>query len=280
MIYIGYQLKYPNYNQMDIELQKQIGKGQFGIVYLGYRKGDDTPLAIKVIDKTQFTIRRLLNAIREYTVLRHLDCIHKNILCVKDIMETESQIMIISEYIPGGITLARYVVKMDTLEEQLIALDILYQLADGLEYMHQHNVIHRDIKPANIMMKGHIPIYIDFDLACFEDDNEKYRCVGKAGTPNYMAPEVWMKEVHDWNAVDIYSLGATAFYMYNGHKTPYPLMSPDELELQVLTTDPRRSDSGILALDDLIMKMMSRDPEDRPSASQIKSTVQEIIKAL
>lgn len=264
----------------DIVLRHQIGKGAFGTVYLGYRKNAPAiPLAVKIINKASLTKSNYQRTERELNILQRLDCVHKNILCVDERIETDTQIMIISEYIPGGISLRQYVVKMKTPEEKLISLDILYQLVDGLGYMHEHDVVHRDIKPANIMMKGHIPIYIDYDLACVED-SDIYKCSGQVGTPNYMAPEVWQKKVHNWEATDIYSLGVTAFYMFNNHQTPYRASSIEELEHQVLNFPPDRSRSEIPALNDLIMKMMTRNPVDRPTTKEIKTHIRAIMKGV
>ena len=185
--------------------------------------------------------------------------------------------MMLSEYIPGE-SLAIYRASLDSKQEILRSLDLVYQLVDGLEYIHQKNIVHRDIKPENIMIHNPIPVYIDFDLACFYD-----MCGdGKIGTPYYMAPEVWLAAVNDWKMADVYSLGATLFYVFNNHKRPYNIRDMERLEQAIVSPiiPSPESHSGFEPLDKLIQTMIEKLPGDRPHLSSVKETVQMMIKSV
>jgi serine/threonine protein kinase len=261
-----------------ITLSKKLGQGQFGTVYLGYRPHDPKFYAVKVIDKAKInTLTNKRRLEKEIEIPKYLDCKNKNIFCLRDVIETPDKVYILSEYIPGSKDLEHYKVNFNTLEGQLLALDIFYQLASGLEYMHEMDVVHRDIKPSNIIMKGHVPIYIDFDLSCVFGD-PKFKCRGQSGSPYYLAPEVWNDTSHDWFKVDIFALGVTMYEFFNDGQFPYPAEEKEELEEKVLHGKPIPSNSGDKRLDDIIMSMLSKDFESRPSAEMLKIEIAGLIQ--
>lgn len=263
----------------NVNLVRILGKGSFGAVYLGYRQGDPTPYAVKVIDRT-----KLLEPVnkkrirREIEIPKLLGC-HKNIVCIKNVIWTPTEVMIFSRYVPNAISLEEYVLKLGTKADTLVALDLVYQLVDGLEYMHRLNVVHRDIKPSNIIMKGHIPMYIDFDLGCVEGTKE-LSCNGTPGTPFYAAPEVLMGQIENWFATDIYSLGVTLFYTFNGHSLPFMAPTIEELVQTMQNMLPPLSESGIKIIDDTIGQMLSFNWRDRPALATIKTEIAGAMRAL
>jgi serine/threonine protein kinase len=271
----------------NIKLDKELGKGSFGNVYLGtYGKSKD-PVAIKVIQKSKYKKPVLsIKVKRELIPFNILECENKNIICVRDVYENDNSVYIISDYIEGK-TLWKYDWSDD--DELIIRISIFKQLVDALIFMHNKQVYHRDIKPHNIILRNdHIPVYIDFDNACYIGE-KNISCKGHPGTPNFQPPELFeRREQIDWDKVDIYSLGATMFYMFNNNKTPYEnriLESTPEvpgkfkalvqLELDVKNGPPRFSDSGSGIIDDIIDRMLRRDPQARPSLESIKYELDE-----
>ena len=206
--------------------------------------------------------------------------------------------MYVTEYITGG-----ELVHKNYPKDNLGKLDIAYQLADGLDYMHQRDIAHRDIKPANILLRGPVPVYIDFGLACIDlpstaPEKEcqgiygKYRCGdARAGSPNFMAPEMIIGQAGD-NILksDIYSLGILFYKLFNNDKLPYKKnlpykrnLPPAEIYKNLMATsqvkkDLKSSASGIPELDKLIDRMLSAKPEDRPTAAEIRAELSRIIK--
>ena len=250
-----------------------LGEGSFGRVLLG-KDEDGKYVAIKEVRGYG---RRKDQLDREIGIGRHLGCDHKNIACFMDIAVVgASAILVITEYINGT--------DMENLktrfqDDMLGYLDIAQQLVDGLKFMHEKDVAHRDIKPANIILRGHTPIYIDFDMSCIRG-SEKIPCKGFTGTPYYLSPENWkIDKSIDHFLSDIYSLGVTFYYIFNNGKLPFIGSELRELKRNVLYKKPIPSDTGIPELDDLIMKMISKNSLERPSLQQINSELSELIKS-
>ncbi len=271
----------------DIKLDRQIGKGSFGIVFIGTYEDSKEPVAIKVINKNIIPYNILVIKIkRELIPKTILKCQNKNIICVRDLYENETSFYIISNYIPG-LSLSKY-----NLRNKLIGINIFYQLVTGLIFMHANNVYHRDIKPQNIIItvNGNVPIYIDFDSSCVKN-GKILECIGRPRTPNYQAPELWDKESKiDWEKADIYSLGATMFYLFNDRQTPYENRyskdaskdqqnkeTIDNLKFDIYTQQlpPRPSNSGENIIDNLVNIMLSRDPNKRIPLLKIKKELEE-----
>lgn len=266
----------------DYELGEELGHGAFGTVYKGLKKSTGQLVVIKRILKSKLKNRtQILRAVKDAVIPRLLGCEHKNIVCVIGAVEDERQVLIISEYIANVKPLTKYVPDLSTREGLLEFLDVLQQLADGLAYMHGKGVSHGDIKLANILIKGAIPFYIDFDLACvFEGPSmKKYPCKKhRYGTPNYMAPEAVNREERDARQVDIYALGVVFYKLLTNH-FPITRTTIEEMYLAIPTEPVQEFRSGIPPLDDLVIAMLDKRPK-RPTAEQVRDTLNELIKAL
>jgi serine/threonine protein kinase len=96
-------------------------------------------------------------------------------------------------------------------------------VAEALDYAHSHNVLHRDVKPANLLQMGSHVLLSDFSIASLIDADSSHLSVGWAGSPGYMAPEVW--GLHPGRYSDQYALAVTCFYLLTGN---YPLRKKGE----------------------------------------------------
>lgn len=267
------------------KIETLLGSGQFGIVYMGINLDTNERVVIKVIDKSKLTtISQRNKIIRDVEIPRMLKC-HKNIICILDTLETDQNYLIISEFVAQSRplnTLQLTKMNLDDIDTRIKIVDMMWQLADALEYMHFLGVAHRDLKTQNIILKGgFIPMIIDFDLACIpKSKDEIYHCKGVAGSPLYYSPEKWRMTNVDEFTSDVYALGIIFYFLANKKLMPYDADSIDLLKMQVLSKKPRPSASGIDLLDTLIMSMISKYQEDRPQLMEIKYILAKLLKEL
>ncbi|QGR53910.1 serine/threonine protein kinase [Moumouvirus maliensis] len=149
---------------------------------------------------------------------------------------------------------------------------LVYDIACVIKEIHESNVVHRDIKPQNILMHEDKIYVIDFDLSC-SLENEKFSIQNTcAGTPFYMAPELWKRgeKILDYKMTDIYSFGITIYYIFNKKKLPYKKkLSQGQLEHAIFNKEARKSNCGNKLVDNFIMKIIDNDPKNRPSIDEI-----------
>ena len=199
------------------EIERELGKGAMGAVYLGKDKKIARTVAIKTMALSQeFEDDELLEVkqrfFREAETAGRLD--HPNIVTIFDAGEEHDLAYIAMEFLKGS-DLNKYI-KADTKLPIKQVLSIIQRSADGIDYAHQHNVVHRDIKPANIMWdpKTDSCKITDFGIAHITDSS-KTKTGMVLGTPSYMSPEQLAgKKVTGQS--DIFSLGVMLFQMVTG----------------------------------------------------------------
>ena len=144
---------------------------------------------------------------------------------------------------------------------------ILIDMAEGLEHMHDNGFMHLDFKPENVLVTRNANVrLVDFDLA--EPIPEKPRKASKKnpGTPAYMAPEQLLGEPVS-HRVDIFSYGVSAYELLTNQK-PFPGESPSEIVARQLDRSgfvpPRQYNADMpLNLEKVILRCLERDPERR-----------------
>ena len=195
------------------EKMKEIGRGAFGVVYIGRHIRTGELVAIKEMDVQGADELRT-----EFEIMRHLN--HENIVSVRDFEVGKKHARLYLEWVAGG-SLAEILRHRQIDDERLLAA-YMRQILEGLAYLHENNVLHRDIKPRNILVdhKGGLKL-TDFGLSRhLASMHDKTKC---AGTPIYMAPEV----MHGRFSVgsDIWALGATMCEMVTG-QLPWSHIDP------------------------------------------------------
>ena len=153
---------------------------------------------------------------------------------------------------------------------------IIDQVCSGLAYAHARKVIHRDIKPANIFVAHDKTVKLgDFGLARVMRE-VTIRRTEVRGTPLYMAPEQITGTDVDHRS-DLYAIGCTLFELVCGRP---PFIEGDILYAQMNAMPPVPSSlvPGLpKALDDLILSMLQKNPDDRPgSASEVRTTLRDL----
>jgi serine/threonine-protein kinase len=208
------QMELPEFGRYKIE--KELGRGAMGVVYLGKDPKINRKVAIKTLDYSQFSSKEINDVktrfFREAEAAGRLN--HGNIVTVYDMGEEEDFAFIAMDYVEG-VSLSAYT-KADNLLPVHEVYRIIQVVAEALDYAHKQNIVHRDIKPGNIMYNPEnkqVKI-TDFGIARITD-SVKTRTGSFLGSPSYMAPEQ-MTGTHVDGRADIYSLGVSFYQLLTG----------------------------------------------------------------
>ena len=264
-------------------LIKIIGSGSSGLVYLSYSIYDEnipkTLYAIKIMDKPE--PNNDINNNRKINYLEKMN--HKNIIKVfghgLGMLQTSQGLTqkiyyIIMEYVDHGSLLSQLGDNMGFGED--FGRLIFAQLLDGLEVIHNSNVVHRDIKLENIMLSGSdfTLKYVDFGFAT---EKSSGYLTTYLGTPNYAAPELHMKRPYLGVYEDIFSLGVTLFITVTGY-LPFILPLPNDplyrfiFDVDYISYWRNRRIKVSPSFMELFDNLIAFDPTQRPSISEIKNS--------
>ncbi len=199
------------------QVDRVLGKGEMGVVYLGHDPKINRRVAIKTMALSDEFDGEVLTDVRE-RFFREASTAgklnHPNIVTIYDVGEERGLAYIAMDYLTGQ-SVSRHT-KPETLLPVSEVLRIGIQVAAALDYAHRHNVVHRDIKPANIIYdtKKRQATVTDFGVACLTDTS-KTRSGVILGTPAFMSPEQLAGRRVDGRS-DIFSLGVTLFQLLTG----------------------------------------------------------------
>ncbi|KAF2073996.1 hypothetical protein CYY_004703 [Polysphondylium violaceum] len=248
----------------DYNLGDKIGKGAFGQVYKGFNVKTGDFVAIKQIEKSRIDNNTLQSVKKEFDILLNLK--HNNIVKVLGVVETSSKINFILEYVENG-SLRDIIDKFGPLSEDL-AISYLYQLLQGLVYLHANRVIHRDIKSSNILITKDGTIKLaDFGVASQLSDQAQMT-YSVVGTPYWMSPES-IQMSGQTSASDIWSLACTMIELVSG-SPPYFSLQPMAAMFRIVQ-DPHPPYPANLSeeFQSFLNTTFEKDPLKRPSAAQL-----------
>ncbi|MFY9223027.1 MAG: bifunctional serine/threonine-protein kinase/formylglycine-generating enzyme family protein [Blastocatellia bacterium] len=221
----------PNEQIGPYTLIRQLGRGGFGVVWLAERRGAlaTTEVALKlVIDEEPD-----LNAIKQESSLWAKVGGHPNVLPMIEADIYDGQVVIVSEYAPGG-SLDHWLKEHNGIAPSIeIAISITLGILSGLEHLHNKKVIHRDLKPANILLQGETPRLADFGLARVLKSSA--HSGGIAGTPVYMAPEAFDGKRSEQS--DLWAVGVILYQLVSG-QLPFPAKDTVILLRSIIMNDP------------------------------------------
>ena len=244
-------------------LERQLGAGGMGTVYLGRDVTLNRVVAVKVLKPELVSDQKFMATfLREAEITASLN--HPNVVQVYAFGEHEKVYYMVVEYISGG-SLDDRIAQLGRITE-LEGIEIGIAVARGLEAaLERGGLIHRDIKPGNILFNANnTPKVVDFGLSLSFDTTDHFD--GEIwGTPYYVAPEKLEREKEDFRS-DLYSLGATLFHAISG-RPPYEGEDPNDVAMKHLSGNvislkafvPDISDQTAYA----VAKAMARYPEDR-----------------
>lgn len=219
------------------QVEKELGKGAMGIVYLGSDPKIGRTVAIKTMALAQEFEEDELDEVKE-RFFREAETAgrlnHPNIVTIHDAGEEHDLAYIAMEFLKGR-DLEPHT-KIDNLLDLEVVFTIVKECAEALDYAHKQNVVHRDIKPANIMYDSSTQTakVTDFGIARLTD-NSKTKTGMVLGTPSYMSPEQVQGQKVDGRS-DLFSLGVMLFQMLTG-KLPFTGDSMAALMYAIANTD-------------------------------------------
>jgi serine/threonine-protein kinase len=248
-------------------IERKIGKGAMGVVYLAKDPRINRSVALKVIPiEKEFEDEELeearLRFFREAESAGRLT--HPNIITVYDAGEDQHLAYIAMEYQPGD-ALTKYADPKRLLAPGK-ALELCARTAEALDYAHNQGVIHRDIKPANILynVRDDTLKISDFGVARLTDNNRTKTGI-VLGTPMYMSPEQLNAEDLAGHS-DLFSLGVTLYELLVG-EVPFRATNIAVLMTKITTEDPaplsNRRPGIPPSVDSVLAKALAKRPQDR-----------------
>ncbi len=264
-------------------LVKKLGQGGMGAVYSAKatrtteRVKEGTLVAIKVLNR-EVNPEEVKRFEQEAKLALEID--HENIIRVLEYKISDSVNYIVMEFVEGKSVrdIIRDQKKLDPKE----AIRVVKEAVKGLGRAHQLSIIHRDIKPDNIMIAKSGAVKIaDFGIAKHVEGQSELTQAGVVvGTPHYMSPEQCVgasRGIKITTQADIYSLGATLYFMVTGQK-PFEGDTQMTIILQHLNQPPKPpkevDDKIDESLSNVILNMMAKKPKYR------YASVEDVVKDL
>ncbi|XP_007573468.1 serine/threonine-protein kinase NLK isoform X3 [Poecilia formosa] len=220
--------------QLDIEPDRPIGYGAFGVVWSVTDPRDGKRVALK---KMPNVFQNLVSCKRVFRELKML-CFfkHENVLSALDILQPPhidyfEEIYVVTELMQSD--LHKIIVSPQPLSSDHAKV-FLYQILRGLKYLHSAGILHRDIKPGNLLVNSNCVLKIcDFGLARVEELDESRHMTQEVVTQYYRAPEILMGSRHYSNSIDIWSVGCI-FAELLGRRILFQAQSPIQ-QLDLIT---------------------------------------------
>ena len=246
-------------------IERELGQGGMATVYLAHDIKHDRHVALKVLRPELAAViggDRFLAEIKTTANLQH-----PHILALFDSGQVDGTVFYVMPWVDGETLRDRL-----TRERQLPiddAIRLAREVADALQYAHDHGVIHRDIKPENILLHGSHAMVADFGiaLAASRTGGSRMTETGMSlGTPVYMSPEQAMGERTLDARTDIYALGCVLYEMLTG-EAPFTGPTAQAIVGRVLTEKPARviprRDRVSLGVEGAVLRALEKLPADR-----------------
>eukprot|EP01128_Nolandella_sp_AFSM9_P002457 TRINITY_DN1282_c0_g1_i1.p1 TRINITY_DN1282_c0_g1~~TRINITY_DN1282_c0_g1_i1.p1 ORF type:complete len:757 (-),score=147.87 TRINITY_DN1282_c0_g1_i1:137-2407(-) len=248
-----------------------LGKGAFAKCFVVREAGKDIPYAAKVMQKKNFTTtsqrEKLKTEIRMHRRLRH-----NHLVSYHSFFEDRDYYYLILE-LANQKTLRSLVRRRGHITE-IEARYYMMQVVDGVEYLHQNNIIHRDLKLDNLLIKDMQVKIADFGLSVQLTRPHELRS-SVCGTPNYIAPEVLLKRGHSF-PVDVWALGVITFVLMTGRapfETPQKSVEQTYARIKAHKYSFDEASRSRLTSDaiNVVDFLLNPDPNQRPKVNNVRN---------
>ena len=246
-------------------IDRELGRGGMGIVYLAHEVHLDRLVAIKLLPPERAVDPALRERfLREARLAAKLS--HPNIIPIHSVAESGEFVYYVMAFVDGE-TLAERVRTRGPLTGTDGAR-VLREVAWALAHAHTQGLVHRDVKPDNILLEAGTgrALVADFGIAAAIADSNAH---GVAGTPEFMSPEQASGASIDARS-DLYSLGATAFYAFSGRLLFEGRTATEVLAKHATEAAPSLVSSGIAVprkIAALVDRCLAKDPAHRPATA-------------
>jgi serine/threonine protein kinase/sugar lactone lactonase YvrE len=266
------------------EILEKVGSGGMASVYRARKQGSGQVVALKIPMEQYVADAKFIRRFhREAEVAQRLN--HVNIVRTFEHGSLGIKHYMVMEYVNGR-SLESYI-EAGELDNDL-TVEIMQLVVNALRHIHSAGIIHRDIKPANIMiLEGGIRHdeepriapdavkLMDFGIAGGKVLSRLTMTGARIGTPVYMSPEQARGLKIDHRS-DIYSLGLVLYEMLTG-QTAFKGGYEAIVHQQIFQSPPPPRQLNLRipkALDELVMKMVAKDPDERPSLEQVEASLE------
>jgi len=257
-------------------LVSKLGRGAFGVVWLAEKRSSllTTRVALKLPNDEDID----LHAVRREASVWAQAAGHPNVQPIIDADVYGDQVVIVSEYAPGG-TLSAWMQRHGGKAPSAdAAVRMIAGVLAGLEHLHSKNIIHRDLKPDNILLQGETPRLADFGIARVLKTTSPYSTM-VSGTPQYMAPEAYKGRRSE--QTDLWSVGVILYQLLAG-SSPFPQDDAASVMFAVLTEQPAPLPPATpRLLREVVAKSLEKESARRyRSAKEMREAVQRLSHSL
>ncbi|MDF1799014.1 MAG: serine/threonine-protein kinase [Planctomycetota bacterium] len=259
-------------------IEERLGRGGMGEVLAAVQESLDRKVALKLLNRRlsadEDFVRRFQAEARAAAALNHPNVVH-----VYDVGVVDGQHYLAMELMAGG-TLEGRLARSGPIPPAEV-VTILQQIAQALIFAEGRGIVHRDIKPDNLMVDAAGTVKLaDLGLATTSEAEHQDGDQRILGTPHFMAPEQARGGKVDQRS-DLYALGGTAYRLLTGH-TPFEGQTTRDI-LRAHFTEPAQAPSLRVpqvppALDDLVLRLLAKEPEQRfQSARQLAEALEGLV---